>query len=277
MNPVHIDKLDLNLLRTLQAIHAEGSVTRAAVRLHQTQSAISHALRRLRDVLGDPLFVRQGSALVATPFTRNVMGPLQASLRAMENALNAAARFDPSTALRRFVVGMDERLEVYALPAFVNKILNSGPGLEFSSIRLQQDSLEDSLASGRVDAAILAASFHNPDLRRSLMARDGLVVLARQDHPIVRGRSLTLNRYLASEHIAVIGDSTHPIEEDVALSRAGQARRVRIRTQRYVAAMAIVAESDLLVTMPRFYALVVNRYTRNRMVPFPVRTDPIKY
>ena len=163
------------------------------------------------------------------------------------------------------------------------------PGVRFTPVRIDDGPLTDHAprprtgvlclagSSGRVDAAILAASFHNPDLRRSLMARDGLVVLARQDHPIVRGRSLSLSRYLASEHIAVIGDSTHPIEEDVALSRSGQARRVRIRTQRYVAAMAIVAESDLLVTMPRFYALVVNRYTRNRMVPFPVRTEPIEY
>lgn len=277
MKNINIEKLDLNLLVALQTIYAEGSVTRAAARLNLTQSALSHSLRRLRQVLDDPLFLRRGSALVPTPYTQNLMGPLEVALRQVQGALNGATQFDPATAVRRFVVAMDERLEAYVLPTLVLQILNTGEGLGFNCIRLDHANLEESLLLGRIDAAVTAVPLGNPGLRRSQLSQDSLVVLASEHHPTLQGDSITLEEYLRCEHLAVVGDRSYTSAEDMLLSRAGHSRKIRMQVQRYVGAMTIVSRSQLLVTMPRYYATVVNRYTCNNMFPFPLANEPVEY
>lgn len=274
---IHIEKLDLNLLVVLQTIYAERSVTRAAARLNLTQSALSHSLRRLRQVLDEPLFLRRGSALVATPFTRNLMGPLEIALRNVQSALNAANSFDPAHDVRRFMVAMDERLEAFILPTLMQQMLSSGPGIGFSSIRVDQTSLEESLLNGRVDAAVSAVELRNPGLRRTLISSDTITVLASRKHPIARGETITIDQYLQCEHLAVVNDQSSTADEDTVLSRAGHTRRVRMQVQRYVGAMSIVANSELLVTMPNYYATVVNRYAQNSMFAFPIATEPVEY
>lgn len=277
MKSINIEKLDLNLLVVLQTIYREGSVTRAADRLNLTQSALSHALRRLRQVLDEPLFVRSGSALVATPFTRNLMGPLEVALRNLQSALNTASTFDPSTDVRRFVVAIDERLETFILPKLVQQIIASGPGIGLSSIRQDQANLEESLLNGRIDAAVSAADLRNSNIRRSLISKDSLVVLAGKHHPIARGDSISLEDYLRCDHLAVVNDKSYATEEDTILSRAGYSRSIRMQVQRYVGAMSIVANSELLVTAPKLYATVVNRHAQNNTFEFPVTTKPVEF
>lgn len=277
MKNIHIEKLDLNLLVVLQTIYAESSVTKAAARLNLTQSALSHSLRRLRQVLDEPLFLRRGSALVATPFTRNLMGPLEIALRNVQSALNAANTFDPAHNVRRFVVAMDERLEAFILPTLAQQILTSGPGIGFNSIRVDHASLEDSLLNGRIDAAVSAVELRNPGLRRTLISTDTIAVLASQKHPIAQGDSITIEQYLQCDHLAVVNDKTYTADEDTILSRAGYARSVRMQVQRYVGAMSIVANSELLVTMPNYYAMVVNRYAKNNTFAFPIANEPVEY
>lgn len=277
MNRIQLERFDLNLLTVLLAVHAEGSVTRAAGRLALTQSAVSHALRRLRRLTGDPLFVRHGTGIVATPFTKNLIGPVQAALRGLEGALGAAGAFDPADSSRRFVVGMDERLEVHALPAFVERLLSEAPRIEFDSVRIDADAIAARLANGTLDAAVSAANVRRPGLQWARVARDELVVLARRGHPRLRGRTLRLEQYLEAEHVAVAPYPDAPTEEDLALGRAGHLRRIRVHTQRYVAAVAIVARSDLLLTMPRLYAEVVNAVAGNRVLRLPIRMPPLEY
>ena len=277
MKNIHIEKLDLNLLVVLQTIYAERSVTRAAARLNLTQSALSHSLRRLREVLDEPLFLRRGSALVATPFTRNLMGPLEVALRNLQSALNTATTFDPAHHVRSFVVAIDERLEAFILPALAQQILASGPGIGLHSIRVDQASLEESLLNGRIDAAVSAVELRHPGLRRTLISSDSIVVMASPKHPVVRGETISIEEYLQCDHLAVVNDRSYTSDEDTILGRAGHARKVRMQVQRYVGAMSIVAHSELLVTMPNYYARVVNRYAQNNVFAFPLPTEPVEY
>ncbi len=277
MNRIHLERFDLNLLTVLRAVLAEGSVTAAAQRLSLTQSAVSHALRRLRQQTGDPLFVRRGARLVATPFTKNLAGPMQTALNGLENALNAAGGFDPATSSRRFVLGMDERLEVHALPGFVERLLADAPHIVFDSVRLDAGAMAEQLAARTLDAAVSAADVQRPDLHRVRVARDALVVLARRGHPLARGRQLGLQQYLAAEHVAVTPHPGLPSDADLALEGAGHVRRIRVRTQRYVAAIEIVSRSDLLLTMPRLYAEVVNAVADHRVFRLPIPTPPLEY
>lgn len=277
MKNIHIERLDLNLLVVLQTVHAERSVTRAAARLNLTQSALSHSLRRLREVLDEPLFLRRGSSLVPTPFTQSLIGPLEAALRNVQSALNTASTFDPAHDTRRFLVAMDERMEAFILPGLALRILGSGPGIALHSIRQDHANLEESLLTGRIDAAVSAAPLRNAGLRRKLITTDSLVVLASQHHPTAKGEALTIDQYLACDHLAVVNDKSYTSDEDNVLSRAGYTRSIRMQVQRYVGAMNIVASSELLVTAPRHYAMVVNRHVRNSMFAFPIANEPVEF
>src|SRR6187431_2347434 len=106
MKPIHLDRFDLNLLVVLNRVYVERSVTRAAASLNVTQSAVSHALRRLRESVRDRLFERHGTALAPTPLMKSLAQALNDSLRSLEQVVNSGNQFEPSAAARCFVVGM---------------------------------------------------------------------------------------------------------------------------------------------------------------------------
>ncbi len=277
MSRIHLSRIDLNLLTVLQRIHSEGSLTRAAETLNVTQSAVSHSLRRLRDILADPLFVRQGTNLVATPLMKSLAGPLHKVLLELEDVVNCASDFDLKTSSRRFTVGMDERLEVFGLPSLVAAALPEAPGIELRSVKFTMDSMESGLGSGAMDVAISGGAFVSPNLLCEKVASDTLVVIGRAGHPLLKGGRITLKAYLGAEHIAVTGSSGFPSEEELVLTRAGLNRRVRVRTQRYIAASTIVSRSDLLLSMPELYGKVVNQAARNTIVALPKRIPTVDY
>lgn len=277
MSKIHLNRIDLNLLKVLHRIHTEGSLTRAAETLNVTQSAVSHMLRRLREILGDPLFVRQGASLVATPLMKGLAGPLHKVLRELEDVIHGASEFDLKSSSRRFTVGMDERLEVFALPSLVAASLPQAPDIELRSVKFSMENMESNLASGAMDIAISAGSFVNPNLFCEKVAGDTLVVIGRTGHPLLKGGRISLKAYLSAEHVSVTGSSGFPSEEELVLSRAGLSRRVRVRTQRYIAASTIVSRSDLLLTMPVLYGRVVNQAARNTIVALPKRIPTVDY
>src|ERR1044071_3486773 len=131
---MHLSRIDLNLLVVLDAIYTEGGITRAADKLHLTQPAISHALGRLRRLLKDELFEREGRAMVPTPFTRNLIEPLRNSLRNLEITLNEIETFDPKTSEKRFALGVRAVLEATLLPPLMAHIGKEAPGVEIAEI-----------------------------------------------------------------------------------------------------------------------------------------------
>ncbi|MEO8185929.1 MAG: LysR substrate-binding domain-containing protein, partial [Burkholderiaceae bacterium] len=171
----------------------------------------------------------------------------------------------------------DERLEAFILPSIVQRILASGSGIGLNSIRLDHAQLEESLLNGRIDSAVSAAALRHANLRRTLISTDSLVVLASQQHPIAKGDAISIEQYLQCDHLAVVNDGSYTSDEDTVLSRAGYSRSIRMQVQRYVGAMSIVANSELLVTMPNHYATVVNRHARNNMFAFPIATEPVEF
>lgn len=263
------NRLDLNLLRVLHAVYAERSVTAAAFRLHLSQPAVSHALRRLRESLEDPLFVRQGSYLVPTAYTRSVIAPTQAALQALERSLDRSTEFDEKRVKRRFVIGIHDALEMYALPKVVAYLTANAPHIDVTSLSIDAASLESDLATGILDAAVDFAHPLSKDLRTRAIASDELAVLCHKGHPIAKSGVLKLKQYLAAEHVVVSAHRDGVTVEDAELARRGLSRIVRARTQRYVSAMEIVARSDLLLTMPRSYARVVNSVAQNAIFQLP--------
>jgi DNA-binding transcriptional LysR family regulator len=269
MTTANLFRADLNLFVVFDTICAEGSITRAAKRLNLSQPAISHALARLRQLFGDPLFTRRGHAMAPTPLARRIVEPVRQALRQMEAALNKESRFDARTARKRFTVGMRDVLEAALLPVLMRGLAASTPGIELAVVRAERRELEGELAAGTLDAAIDVLLPLPEGIRRERLGAERLVVVARRGHPALRG-GLSLKTYLAQEHIQVSSRRRGLSVEDVELARHDLRRRVRLRCQHYFAACRVVSETDLVLTMPERYARIINPRFGNRLLPFPL-------
>lgn len=263
-----LPRIDLNLLVVFDAIFNEGSITRAAGRLNLTQPAVSHSLARLREIFNDPLFNRQGHAMVPTPLARAVVGPIRQALRTIDDTISDRGLFDPASSTRRFTIGLRDTMEAAILPELLGPIARDAPGIDLSSVRVDRLNLERDLAVGLYDAVVDILIPHSQQVRHTLVATEGLVVMAREGHPAV-DRGLTLDAYLEQEHIVVTSSQIGLGLADREVARFGRHRKIRLRCQQSFAACRVVSQTDLVLTMPARHAHVVNLSFGNRIVAAP--------
>jgi DNA-binding transcriptional LysR family regulator len=270
---MHLSRIDLNLLVVFDAVYAAGSITGACRQLNLSQPAVSHALGRLRDVFGEPLFERQGRGIVPTPLARSIAGPVRAALGAMERTFEHAAAFEPTTTERHFRIGLREALEPSVLPALSASLCAAGAYLSLASARHDRPRLEADLAAGEFDLAfdvLLPVADRVPHER---VLVDRLVVIARKGHPRLRRMQRsgwTPEAYLELEHVQVSSRRRGPSLEDVALQSLGRSRRIRLRCQSHAAACRAAACTDLVVTLPETYARHVLERASTQVVALPL-------
>ncbi|HEX8055035.1 MAG TPA: LysR family transcriptional regulator [Novosphingobium sp.] len=260
----------MNLLVVLETIYSEGSITKAAERLHLTRSAVSHALSRLRDTLEDPLFERQGSEMAPTPLARRLIDPLRDSLTRIGVLLNEVQAFDPAVAQRRYVIGLRDFVEASVMPPMVRALSVEAPHVGVSAVHVDRQKVEGELAAGKIDLAVDMPSLQVSE--RVLHARvreDATVVVARAGHPAIKDGRLDLDGYLAQGHVLVSARRSGLAFEDLELRRRGLQRRVAVRCQYHFAACRIISQTDYLLTMPESYAKIVNQQLGNQVLPFP--------
>ena len=267
---MHISKVDLNLFVVFDAIYAEGGITRASQRLNLSQPAVSHALGRLRQMFDDPLFVRHGHVMTPTPLARQIVEPVRSALRGLEVTLTKVERFDPATAAKRFVIGVRDVQESVVLPQLLRNIAATAPGVDISAVRAERRELESELAAGTLDLAIDVALPLPEEIRRRHLAKEWLIVVARQGHPRLSGEP-DLDAYLREQHIAVSSRRRGLTAEDFELTRHNMRRHVRLRCQHYFAACHVVCQTDLILTMPQRYARILNAQFGNQLLPFPLK------
>lgn len=253
---MHISRVDLNLFIVFEAIYAEGSVTRASLKLNLTQPAISHALKRLRVMFEDPLFVRQGHLMVSTPLARSIIEPVRHSLRGFEVTLNKLNRFDPASTEKEFTLALRDVLESTVLPPLMVALEREAPHARVAAVQVDRRELEGELQAGTLDCAIDVLLPLAPDIRHTRILADRTLVVARRGHPRLQG-GITLEQYLAEEHILASSRRKGPGIEDFELSRLGMQRKIRLRCQHYFAACRVVSQTDLLLTMPERWKSVV--------------------
>lgn len=274
---MQLSRIDLNLFTVFDAIYREGGITAAAKRLHLSQPAISHALGRLRELLDDPLFERRGNDMVPTPMARSLAAQIGKSLGNLEEVLHRAGHFDPATSQRRFTLAIRDSFEGSFLPELVASLSRDARGADVAVVRIERRDLEEDLQSGELDVAMDVALTMSADIRRERLGAEPMVVLARQDHPLVRRGALSPETYLTLEHVLVTGRRRGGGFEDLALNRLGMERRIRIRCQQHAAACEVVSQSDMLVTMPRNQAAMANRRTNNQVLPFPIDIPSMEF
>ncbi len=266
----HERRADLELLRVLDTILGEGGVTRAAERLNLSQSAISHSLARLRLMFGDPLLSREGRKLVPTPLARELVAPLRQGLEALDRLVAGAGRFDPATSEAQFTISLRDPTETLMLPAIMSRIARAGRGIALRTVQVRRRNLESALAAGTVSLAVDIALPLTDSVRRQKISADRPAVVMRRGHPAL-SKGLTLDRYLEQDHVMVTSRRQGPGLEDVELSKRGLSRRIRLRCRNYLAALRVVATSDLVVTMGERYVPLLSAGLKTETVAFPFR------
>jgi len=249
----HLAQVDLNLLVVLDELLRARSTTVAARRLGRTQSAMSHALARLRSTFGDPLLVRAGPALRPTALAERIQAPLrELLLQTRALVTGASAAFDPSTLERTFVVAGADYAEVILMPRLLPVLRREAPGVDVVT-RFLGDDLERAVQAREVDLGFGTRSRALSGIVDETVSQAELVVLMRRGHPALR-RPLTAPAYAALDHVLVTPRGLPGGAVDTALEPLGLRRRVVLRMPHFAAAALVVAKTDLVVTLPADFA-----------------------
>jgi len=244
-----IQQLDLNLLKVFQALYVEQNMTRAAEVLHLTPSAVSHAIKRLRDTLGDPLFRRRQNKMLPTPMCQQMAPTVINNLMRLQQSLQQWGEFDPNTSKQHFKIGMHDGLEPAIIPRLSMMLAEQAPNVNFSSIKIDRANLSRELDSGQIDLAIdIALPIRSPVKHVPLLECEFAVIM-RKDHPLEN--YLSLDNYLSATHLTVSNRATGMTAEDILFYERGHVRHTTIRCQNYYAAGELIKYSDLLLTLPR--------------------------
>lgn len=258
MYDLHANKIDLNLLTALDALLSERNVTKAATRVGLSQSAMSHKLRRLRDLFEDELLVGGRAGMVPTERALALAEPVRRGLLELQSALLSVEDFDPATARRRFTIGSTDYADFVILPRVLDHLARHAPGI---TLRIEPlgDRMVESLEDGTIDL-VMGIALQGSALRQRPVYDEGFMTIAREGHPALDGDGeLDLPRYLELGHVMMSKDDS-PGLVDEALARVGHQRRVVLSTPYFVPIPFIVAGSDLVATIPR--ALAVTAATR---------------
>jgi DNA-binding transcriptional LysR family regulator len=241
MHETNLTAIDLNLLVALDVLLATRSTTLAGKQLSLSQPATSHALARLRELLGDPLLVRSGKLLLPTPFAERLKPRLRAALAALSDALQEPAGFEPSQARRVFRIGTSDYVASVLVPPLARELARTAPNIDLFVKTIPLPEVEP-LGSGELDLVLSPSSVggDHPSLRSAALIRAG--------HPLA-GKRMTLDRFCACSHVLVapVGSSARGTVDD-ALARLGRSRRVAVAVPHALMAPLVVVGSDYLLT-----------------------------
>ncbi|WP_428775153.1 LysR family transcriptional regulator [Vibrio sp.] len=269
---MRLNNVDLNLFLVFDAIYTERNLTRAAERLCITQPAVSNALTRLRNNLGDPLFIRTPKAMVPTPVADNMINMVREALQLLNTSVQMGDHFDPAIADYNFKLSMHDVNEATLLPALLAKMQSVAPNISVSSYPAKRDQLVTELSSGNLDLAIDIPVIDHPDLQHLPMVELPYVCVVRADHPEVSD-GLTLEQYLELSHIHISSRRQGTGHVEAALNRIGKQRNIQVRTKHHLVASALVAQTNLAMTVPRSLAKDPNL----KMFDLPFEVAPVAW
>ena len=292
MPEIHFSALDLNLLRVFDALAEEGSVTRAGVRISLTQSAVSHALGRLRHVLDDELFVRGPDGMRPTARALEIAPRLRQGLDQLQHALTPAA-FVPAETQRRFTIAASAYVTTTLMPRAVSLVRRDAPNAEIR-LRPVSPTIGEDLQTGRIDVAIGGFGAPAPRFEKEVLFQETTVWALRKDHPAARAESLTLKALADIPHVILAGaDEDRAIDGrvsegglerlviwddaaalDKALSERGWRRTIGLTTQDAVSALAIASRTDMAALAPRRLALTFAGPLGLKLFEPPYRSPP---
>ena len=245
-----IRSLDLNLLKALDALIDEGSVTRAAQRLALTQPAVSGMLTRLRDYFNDPLFIRTQRGMVPTLRAIELAGPVKQILAEIAILLKPA-NFNPLSAeLIYTIVATDYALKAVIVPLMA-ALKQRAPNIRVAVRAVDNAGLFQQLERGDVDLALVTPSTTPVDLHSRALYQEEYVCMMRACHPVAAAGSITLEQFCMQEHILVSGEGRFWGATDEALAKVGRSRRVGMSVNSFLVLPELLLTTNMIAVVPR--------------------------
>ena len=289
MNVMHTAAIDLNLLKVFDALLEERSVTRAGARLGLTQSAVSHALNRLRYALDDELFLRDSRGMTPTPRAVEIGPRLHAALNSLQAAI-MPADFDPATTERRFLIVAGAYACAVLLPPLVAKLQALAPKAHLEIGEITPNLVED-LDAGRVDFVIFGFDSVPERFATERLMLERLAWVVRAGHPLTQGPVTFADLvepahvYVSSRRAPLVGGGQRPLSvrasyEDRGafeseLAKRGLVRHIGVTVPDTYAALAVVLRSDMAALIPRRLALLSAQSGRLQLIEPPYESPPL--
>lgn len=265
---MNLHQYDLNLLVIFNMIHQELHLTKAGEKLNMSQPAMSQALKKLREVFQDPLFVRNGKTMIATEKARQLAPQVSQIVSLTLKTFQDKGSFDPATSNRSFALSMSDYTEMVMMPRLFKRIQEVAPHVKIESSHLSSKDYQQSLDSGDVDI-ILSCSLHfKANSFQQFLFDDYEVVIVRSDSRILKD-PLTLERYVEFKHAQfkwMAGDN----EIDQKLRALQLQRSVVLEVQHEMVLPLVLQNIDILVNLPKRMAIEFNK-----LVPLEILEIPL--
>ncbi|MFV5594967.1 LysR family transcriptional regulator [Acinetobacter junii] len=246
INPLEVGnfhRIDINLYPLFIAIFEQKSISKAAQLLCISQSAVSHALQRLRLQLKDELFVRSGQKMLPTPFAEQIYQPIQTALSTIQNIAIPQHDFDPSM-LKSLKIAIHDEIEPIIFPQLVHHFSQLNLDIQFLSSKLDRKNMLADLSAQQIDFVIDLVQPYQENLQFENLIEDHFVACTLQTE-------MDLSLYLSSPHIGVSSRRTGLLLEDIYLNRQQLSRQIFMRCQHYSTALQVLAQyPKAILTIP---------------------------
>jgi DNA-binding transcriptional LysR family regulator len=253
MNDAQLRRLDAGLLLVFEEVLRTGNLSKASERLRLTPSAVSHALARLRDIFGDPLFLRRPQGVAATPRALALREPIARALGALRGALVEEGEFRPDSIDRLFQIAALDALIVTLAPKLLARLAREAPEARLAFRSFGREETRKAVRDGRVDLALGVFETPGAGMTKVRLGMESFAVVARKGHPLFRD-GMWLETWLATDQIVVsaAGDLAGAI--DPVLAARGLMRRTRAAVPQFLAAFATIAAGEATASVPESLA-----------------------
>ncbi|WP_161867692.1 MULTISPECIES: LysR family transcriptional regulator [Pseudomonas] len=259
--------LSLSLLRTLDTLLELRNLSHAALRLDSSQSVLSRHLAHLREAFGDPLLVRQGRTYVLTARAEALIAPLKQVIVDLE-ALSDPERFAPEDCTRTFRLAASDYIAEHMLPILIKRLQTVAPKVSIEYLTWQPTRF-DLLAGGELDLVTTMLDDAPAELHGRMLGEDRPVCVMGRDHPL-SGMPLSEAQFLSCAHVCISGGGDKDSFVDKYLKQTGRRREIRLQVPFYAAAMQVISDSRMLVTLPEHIAVRL-------ATQYPVTWSPLPF
>ena len=270
-------EINLNLLVVLHELLVEGSVTRTAKKLAMSQSAVSHSLARLRDLIGDALFIQTKTGIKPTTKALELREPLEKTLHHANIVVNGVDAWEPATMKRTFRIALSDYGAYLLLPILLAKITKEAPEVDLICTQSEHQQIAIQLADRSIDFGCCIADTMYKNLCVTPLFTENLVCLVRKGSAFDGVKKLTLKSYVSLPHMAVSSTGNAYSEIDTILAQKGLCRRVILVSPHYTVAARVALESDMFLTLPYNLAARLPEREHFHFLTPPIPTKDFTY
>ncbi|OKH54607.1 LysR family transcriptional regulator [Calothrix sp. HK-06] len=274
MKSIDLASIDLNLLVAFEALFEERSVTAAAKRLYLGQPAMSAALRRLRILFNDELFIRIGREMQPTSKASAIAPGIFAALGQIRASIESSQSFDPSSAQRYFTIGSADYISFVILPKLLEYCRAKAPLLNFRMIGFDKDSVGEMLEQGTIHVAL--GVFPNPP-RQTIcvpLFQEHFIGIARQKHPAITDKPISLETFANLSHALVTIRQDATGEIDKILATHNLQRHILLTTPHMLVLPAIISSSDIVAAVPYRIGAHFSNNSSIKLFELPLEMQP---